>query len=54
MAIFDEFAKAYQHVIEGIASQRPSLLDWMLGGDYTAVMMQRNHLQDLYNSYKNG
>ena len=49
LTIFDKFAMAHRHILNAMNNQgRPSLLDWMLGGNYTGVMKQRNHLKALY------
>ena len=47
--IFALFAKAHKQILEAMkARDRPSLLDWMLGGDYTDVMAQRTHMKALH------
>ena len=48
--IFAHFAKAHSQIIAAMrAKDRPSLLDWMLGGNYESFIWQRNHLKNLYN-----
>lgn len=47
--IFDRFSRAHLEIMKAIKSPtRPSLLDWMLGGDYGTFANQRRHLQKLY------
>ena len=54
LSIFEQFSKAHGEILESMrARDRPSLLDWMLGGNYTDVMRQRNFLRDLYYSDAN-
>ena len=47
--IFECFAYAYSDILKAMKrSDRPSLLDWMLGGDYGTFSWQRNHLRKVY------
>lgn len=47
--IFDRFSRAHEKILTAMgASNRPSLLDWVLGGDYESFLWQRNHLKKLY------
>lgn len=49
MQIFDRFARAHFEVLEAMKSlNRPSLLDWLLGGNYESFVFQRDHLRRLY------
>ena len=50
LLIFKQFAQAHDEILAAMKERhRPSLLDWMIGGDYTDVMSQRDHMQVLYN-----
>ena len=47
--IFDRFSKAHRELLVAMKSRnRPSLLDWFLGGNYEDFLWQRNHLRYLY------
>ena len=47
--ILDRFSRAHQEILVAMRSEgRPSLLDWLLGGNYEAFLWQRNHLRWLY------
>lgn len=49
MQIFDRFARAHLEVLMAMKSpNRPSLLDWLLGGNYESFVFQRDHLRRLY------
>lgn len=49
MQIFHRFAMAHLEILKAMkASNRPSLLDWSLGGDYDSFAWQRDHLRSLY------
>ena len=49
MRIFDRFSKAHAEILTAMkAPDRPSLLDWSLGGNYESFVRQRNHLLGLY------
>ena len=49
MQIFDRFAIAHLEILKAMKSpNRPSLLDWSLGGNYEAFVWQRDHLRSLY------
>ncbi len=47
--IFDRFSKAHAEILKAMkpGSQRPSLLDWLLGGDYQIFFEQRNRLRTI-------
>ncbi len=50
MRIFDQFSEAHTAILTAIKeSNRPSLLNWLLGGNYESFGWQRNHLLNLYN-----
>lgn len=50
MCIFDQFSEAHNAILTAIKeSNRPSLLNWLLGGNYESFGWQRNHLLNLYN-----
>lgn len=47
--IFSRFSQAHKEIMEAMTNpRRPSLLDWMLGGDYDNFVWQRKHLQTLF------
>jgi hypothetical protein len=47
--IFDRFAQARKEILAAInSSQRKSLLDWMLGGNYNMFLWHRKKLRELY------
>ena len=49
MQIFYRFARAHHETLKSMKSpNRPSLLDWSLGGNYESFVWQRNHLRSLY------
>lgn len=49
MQIFHRFARAHFEILKAMKSpNRPSLLDWSLGGNYESFMWQRDHLRRLY------
>lgn len=49
MQIFDRFARAHLEILKAMKSpNRPSVLDWLLGGDYESFVWQRDHLRRLY------
>lgn len=49
MQIFDRFARAHLEILKAMKSpNRPSLLDWSLGGNYDSFIWQRDHLRSLY------
>lgn len=48
MRIFDRFSKAHAEILAAMKADRPSLLDWSLGGNYESFVKQRNHLLGLY------
>ena len=49
MLIFDRFSRAHHELITALrSSNRPSYLDWLLGGNYDSFIRQRNHLLSLY------
>ena len=49
MQIFDRFSLAHHEILKAIKSpNRPSLLDWSLGGNYESFTWQRDHLRSLY------
>ncbi len=49
MLIFDRFARAHLEILKAMKSpNRPSLLDWSLGGNYESFTWQRDHLRRLY------
>lgn len=49
MQIFHRFAQAHLEILEAMKTpNRPSLLDWSLGGDYESFVWQRDHLRRLY------
>ena len=49
MQIFDRFALAHLEILKAMkSSNRPSLLDWSLGGNYESFALQREHLRSLY------
>lgn len=49
MQIFHRFARAHFEILEAMKSlNRPSLLDWLLGGNYESFVFQRDHLRRLY------
>ena len=50
VAIFDLFSKAHEHIISAMKStNRPSLLDWSLGGNYEELLNQRDSMRQIYN-----
>ena len=50
MRIFDQFSEAHTAILTAIKeSNRPSLLNWLLGGNYESFGWQRNHLLNLFN-----
>ncbi|KAG8529940.1 uncharacterized protein KY384_005421 [Bacidia gigantensis] len=50
LAIFAQFAEAQRRIMAAMKStNRPSLLDWMLGGSYRELIDQRARLRSLYN-----
>ena len=49
LLIFDQFAKVHTEIRKAMMTHnRSSLLERMLGGDYSSFIWQRNHLRDLY------
>ena len=49
MQIFHRFARAHLEILNAMKSpNRPSLLDWSLGGNYESFIWQRDHLRRLY------
>lgn len=49
MQIFQRFARAHLEILNAMKSpNRPSLLDWSLGGNYESFTRQRDHLRSLY------
>lgn len=49
MQIFQRFARAHLEILNAMRSpNRPSLLDWSLGGNYESFTRQRDHLRSLY------
>ena len=47
--IFDRFSRAHDEILIAMRSvNRPSLLDWLLGGNYEIFSRQRDHLRNLY------
>lgn len=49
MQIFHRFARAHLEILKAMKSlNRPSLLDWSLGGNYESFVWQRDHLRKLY------
>ena len=47
--IFHRFARARLEILKAMKSpNRPSLLDWSLGGNYESFVWQRDHLRNLY------
>jgi len=47
--IFSRFSRAHTELLKAMRlMKRPSLLDWLLGGEYEAFTWQRNHLLGLY------
>lgn len=49
MQIFHRFARARLEILKAMKSpNRPSLLDWSLGGNYESFVWQRDHLRNLY------
>lgn len=47
--IFDRFADAHNELLTALKVQdRPSLLDWMLGGDYSSFTKQRAEILKVY------
>ncbi len=47
--IFSRFSRAHTELLKATRlMKRPSLLDWLLGGEYEAFTWQRNHLLGLY------
>lgn len=48
--IFDRFSRAHSEILAAMKERnRPSLLDWLLGADYTSVAKSRARLLALYN-----
>lgn len=51
MFIFDRFARGYTEIRAAMGdAHRPSLLDWLLGGNYESFRIQRARLLDLYDT----
>lgn len=49
MEIFHRFARAHLEILKAMKTpNRPSILDWSLGGNYEAFTWQRAHLRRLY------
>ncbi len=49
MQIFQRFARAHHEILKAMkSSNRASLLDWSLGGNYASFVWQRDHLRNLY------
>ena len=47
--IFDRFACAHSEILLAMKSKdRPSLLDWLIGGNYECFERQRSRLRQLY------
>ena len=47
--IFARFSRAHEEILRAMnAPNRPSLLDWMLGGNYNTFLWQRQRLKRLY------
>ena len=43
---------AHEEIIRAMeSSNRPSYLDWMLGGDYNTFLWQRRHLKELHEQH---
>ena len=51
--IFEKFSQARDEILSAMASSnRLSLLYWMLGGDYSSFLWQRNRLRNIYQDSK--
>ena len=53
MLIFSRFSRAREEILQAMrSSNRASLLDWMLGGNYNNFLWQRNRLRECYDAQR--